>query len=88
MAISLRLRGIDLSFCLPNVLDTRTRLEQSELRNRGCALGTGALDVQLGVACVDLGDDVPALHAVAFVDAGLSSRPPTSDDTWTSVAST
>ena len=49
-----RLGGIHLRLGLANVLDARAGLEQPQLRHGGGAIGAAALNLQLGVARVEL----------------------------------
>ena len=68
-----RLGGIDLRFGLTDVFDARAGFEQPKLRDGSFAIGTTPLDLQLGVARVELCDDIAAVQASAFVDAELEN---------------
>ena len=66
IAIDVGLGGIDLRLGLTDVLDARAGLEQPQLRDGGRPIGAAALDLQLGVARVELRDEVAAIEAIAF----------------------
>ena len=84
----LGLGGVHLRLGLTDVLDARAGLEQSQLGDGGGAIGAAALNLQLGVARVELRHHVAAVDAIAFRHRSSRIRPPTSAATCTSVAST
>jgi hypothetical protein len=53
---------------LADVLDARSRLEETLLRRRRLLLGASALERELGIACVDAENQRAGIDTIAFLD--------------------